>query len=297
MDRMGSMVAFSRVVETGSFSEAARRLGLSKSQVSKLVAALEERLGAQLLHRTTRKLSLTEIGRSFYERCAQIVREADEAERVISHAQASPQGLLRVNAPMSFGQLALAPAVSLFLARHPELRVELVLDDRRLDAIEGSFDVTIRLAVRLPDSSLVARRVGALRVVVCGSPDYLARRGVPATPDELAAHDCLVYANRERWQFQGAAGERAVSVSGRLLANNGEALREAARAGLGLAQLPSFIVGAELAAGELWPVLEAFEDPRAAIWALYSPTRHRAAKVKAFVDFLAERFGGEPPSK
>ena len=188
MDRMSAMVVFSHVVETGSFSEAARQLGLSKSAVSKQVTALEERLGVQLLHRTTRKLSLTETGRGFYERCTQIVREVEEAERAVIHTQATPQGLLRVNAPMSFGQIALAPALSLFLSRHPELRVELVLDDRQVDVIEGGFDVTIRIASRLSDSSLIARRIASTRIVVCGTADYLAQRGVPAAPDELAVH-------------------------------------------------------------------------------------------------------------
>ena len=296
MDRLSAMVVFTHVVETGSFSEVARRLGLSKSAVSKQVTALEERLGAQLLHRTTRKLSLTETGRSFYERCAQIVREVEEAERAAIHAQATPQGLLRVNAPMSFGQIALAPALSLFLSRHPDLRVELVLDDRRVDAIEGGFDVTIRVASRLPDSSLIARRIASTRIVVCGTPEYLAQRGVPTAPDELAGHDCLLYAYHDRWLFRGPAGTQLVGVAGRLLANNGDALREAALAGLGLVQLPSFIVGAELASGALRAVLEPFEDPGASIWAVYSPTRHLSGKVRAFVDFLTERFGGDSPA-
>ena len=294
MDRMSAMVVFSHVVRAGSFSEAARRLAISKSTVSKQVTALEQRLGAQLLHRTTRKLSLTDTGRSFYERCSQIVREVEEAELAVVHAQATPQGLLRVNAPVSFGQLALAPALSSFLSRHLDLRVELVLDDRRLDAVEGGFDATIRIANRLPDSSLIARRVAPARIVVCGAPDYLARRGAPATPDELAAHDCLVYAYRERWSFRGPAGERSVGVTGRVVANNGDVLREAALAGLGLVQLPSFIVGEELASGALRVVLEPFEDPTASIWALYSPTRHLSGKVRAFIDFLTERFGGDP---
>jgi DNA-binding transcriptional LysR family regulator len=296
MDRMNEMPVFSHVVEAGSFSEAARRLTVSKSAVSKQVTALEQRLGAQLLHRTTRKLSLTETGRSFYERCAQIVREVEEAERAAIQAQATPQGLLRVNAPMSFGQLALAPALSPFLSRHPDLRVELVLDDRRVDVIEGGFDVTMRIASRLSDSSLIARRIASTRIVVCGTPDYLSQRGVPTAPDELAGHDCLVYAYHDRWLFRGPAGTQLVGVTGRLLANNGDALREAALAGLGLVQLPSFIVGAELASGALRAVLEPFEDPGAAIWALYSPTRHLSGKVRAFVDFLTERFGGDSPA-
>jgi DNA-binding transcriptional LysR family regulator len=294
MDRMNAMLVFSHVVEAGSFSEAARRLALSKSQVSKHVAALEQRLGAQLLHRSTRKLSLTETGRSFYERCVRIVREVEDAERAVTSAQATPRGLLRVNAPMSFGHLALAPALPRFLSHHPDLRVELVLDDRCVDVIEGGFDVTIRAAKELSDSSLIARRIAPTRIVVCAAPDYLARRGVPETPDELGAHDCLRYAYRERWIFQGPTGERSVGVSGPLLANNGDALREAALAGLGLVQLPSFLVRAQLASGALCTVLEHFEDRSASVWALYSPTRHLSRKVRAFVDYLCARFACDP---
>lgn len=293
MNPLNAMVVFTHVVEAESFSEAARRLALSKSQVSKQVAALEARLGAQLLHRSTRKLALTEAGHGFYERCTQIVRAVEEAERAVIHAQSEPRGLLRLNAPMSFGQLALAPVLPAFLSQHPELRVELVLDDRRVDVIEGGFDLTIRVARRLADSSLIARRIASTRVVVCAAPDYLARRGVPGAPDALAAHDCLVYAYHERWRFRGPGGEQAVAVSGPLVANNGDALREAALAGLGLVQLPSFMVAADLASGALRAVLEPFEDASAAIWALYSPTRHLSGKVRAFVDFLAERFGEE----
>jgi DNA-binding transcriptional LysR family regulator len=291
LDRLNAMLVFARVVEARSFAEAARRLALSKSQVSKLVAALEARLGAQLLQRSTRRLSLTEAGRGFYERCAEIVRAVEEAERAANHAQAAPRGLLRVNAPMSFGHLALAPLLPEFLSRHPQLRVELALDDRRVDGIEGAFDVTLRIARRLADSSLIARRIAPARVVVCGAPGYLARRGVPQTPEQLASHACLVYAYRERWQFGGPGGERSIDVAGPLVANNGDALREAACAGGGLVQLPRFLVAAELASGALRVVLECFEDPSASIWVLYSPTPHLSGKVRAFVDFLAERLG------
>ncbi|MGI0028305.1 MAG: LysR family transcriptional regulator [Nitrososphaera sp.] len=297
MDRMTAMVVFAQVVEAESFSGAARRLGLSKSSVSKHVTQLEDRLGAQLLHRTTRRLSLTEVGRAFYERCAQIVREVEEAELEVGNAYEAPQGLLKVNAPMSFGQLRLAPVIAEFLGRHPKVRVEMVLDDRVVNTIEGGFDVTIRVARALADSSLIARRLAPNRVVVCGSPAYLARRGVPRTPAELVRHDCLLYtylASRDAWHFVGPEGEEWVSVSGSFRANNGDALREAAIAGLGLAQLPSFIVGADLARGALQAVLVAFEDRSTAIWALHSPTRHLSTKVRAFLDFLAERFGPEP---
>ncbi len=297
MDRLTAMLAFTQVVEAESFSEAARRLRLSKSSVSKHVAQLEARLGAQLLRRSTRGLSLTDVGRAFYERCAQIVREVEEAELEVGRAHAAPQGLLTVNAPMSFGQLWLGPAVADFLKRHPKLRVEMVLDDRALDTLERAFDVTIRVAPSLAESSLIARRLAPNRLVVCASPEYLAQRGVPGTPADLAQHDCLLYSYLswgDTWRFVGPGGDEWIPVSGSLRANNGDVLREAALAGLGLAYLPSFIVGRELARGSLRAVLEDSVDRSTAIWALYSPTRHLAAKVRAFVDFLAERFGGDP---
>ncbi len=297
MDRLTAMVVFAQVVEAASFSGAARRLGISKSSVSKHVAQLEDRLGAQLLHRTTRRLSLTEAGRAFYERCAQIVREVEEAELEVGRSHAAPQGLLKVNAPMSFGQLRLAPVLAEFLARHPRVRVEMTLDDRVVNTIEGGFDVTIRVAPALADSSLIARRLAPNRVVVCGAPDYLARRGVPRTPADLVQHECLLYtylSSRDAWHFVGPEGDEWVTVAGSFRANNGDVLREAALAGLGLVQLPSFIVGPDLARGSLEAVLVPYEDRSTAIWALYSPTRHLSAKVRAFVDFLAERFGPEP---
>jgi len=297
MDRMTAMVVFTQVIEAGTFSGAARRLGLSKSAVSKHVAQLEDRLDAQLLHRTTRRLSLTEVGRAFYERCAQIVREVEEAELEVGRSHAAPQGLLKVNAPMSFGQLHLAPAIALFLERHPKVRVELALDDRAVDTVGGGFDVTIRVAPTLADSTLIARRLAPNRVVVCGSPGYLARHGVPRRPVDLADHECLLYtylSSRDAWHFVGPEGDEWVTVSGSLGANNGDVLREAALAGRGLVQIPSFIVGPDLARKSLAAVLVPYEDRSTAIWALYSPTRHLSAKVRTFVDFLAGRFGPEP---
>jgi DNA-binding transcriptional LysR family regulator len=297
MDRLTAMLAFTQVVEAESFSEAARRLGLSKSSVSKRVAQLEARLGVQLLRRNTRRLSLTDDGRAFYERCAQIVREVEEAELEVDRAHAAPQGLLTVNAPMSFGQLWLGSVVVDFLKRHPKLRVEMVLDDRPLDTVERGFDVTIRVAPTLADSSLIARRLAPNRLVVCASPEYLAQRGVPRTPADLTQHDCLLYSYLswgDTWHFVGPGGDERIPVSGSLRANNGDVLREAALAGLGLAYLPSFIVGRDLARRSLRAVLEDAVDRSTAIWALYSPTRHLSAKVRAFVDSLAERFGGDP---
>jgi DNA-binding transcriptional LysR family regulator len=294
LEHMNAMHVFAQVVEAGSFSEAARRLGFSKSAVSRQVTQLEGRLGAQLLQRTTRRIALTEAGRLFHDRCARILRDVEDAEREVTQAQRSPRGVLRVNAPLSLGRLALGPMLPAFLARHSELRVELALDDRRVDAVEGGFDVTIRIAEQLPDSSAISRRIAAARVVVCAAPSYLARHGYPRTPAELARHECLIYSNRERWLFRGASGDEWTDVSGRLRANDADTLREAVLAGLGLAQIPRFIVAADLARSALETVLEPFEASRSAsIWALYSPTRHLSAKVRAFVDFLAERFASE----
>ncbi len=289
---MTSLVVFAQVVESASFSAAARRLGLGTPAVSKHVAQLEARLGAQLLHRTTRRLSLTEAGRAFYEHSVRIVRELEAAELAVSRVHREPQGTLRVNAPMSFGRLCLAPAIARFLDRHPKLRIELVLDDRRLNAVEGGFDVTIRIAA-LADSSLVARRLAPNRVVVCGSEGYFARCGIPRTPGELARHNCLHYtylSSHGAWHFVGPEGEEAVAVTGTLRANNGDVLREAALAGIGLVQMPSFIVGPDLARGALRAVLEPYEDRTLSVWALYPPTRHLAFKVRAFIDFLARAF-------
>jgi DNA-binding transcriptional LysR family regulator len=198
---------------------------------------------------------------------------------------------------MSFGHLAIAPALPDFVARHPDLRVDLALDDARVDAVEGGFDVTIRIADRLPDSSAIARRIGLARLVVCAAPAYLERAGRPRTPSDLAGHACLIYAHRDRWLFRGELGDEERAVAGPLRANNGDALHAAALAGLGLAQMPALIAGTSLGRGALEVVLGEFEASPASIWALTSPTRHVAAKVRAFVDFLAERFARDPATR
>jgi DNA-binding transcriptional LysR family regulator len=294
MDKFAAIAGFAQVVEAGSFSGAAQRSGLSKSALSKQVAHLEEQLGARLLNRTTRRLSLTEVGAAFYERCTRIVHEMEEAELAVSHLHATPRGVLKVNAPMTFGHLHLAPAIADFLVRYPEIRVDLALSDRIVDPIEGGFDVTIRVAV-LPDSRLIARRLAPNRLVVCGAPEYFDRHGEPRTPEELARHNCLNYTylskSHDLWRFVGPRGEQSVRVSGNFKANNGDTLQAAAIAGLGLVWMPTFIVGASLQAGALRAVLVKYEDRTTSIWALYPRARHLAPKVRAFVDFLAARFG------
>lgn len=297
MDRLEGMEVFARVVEAESFSAAARGLGLSKSAVSKQVSRLEDRLGVRLLNRTTRRLSLTEAGAAFYQGCQRVVAEAEAAEQAITHLAAAPRGTLKVNAPMSFGVCHLAPALSDFMPRYPELTVDMALNDRMVDLVEEGFDVGIRIAA-LRDSSLIARRLAPSRRVLCAAPGYLAARGTPLALDDLNAHHCLLYSYQvsgDHWGFGGPGGERRLKVRGRLRVNNGDALLEAALAGLGIAFLPSFICGEALRAGRLVHLLPEWSGSNdAAIHAVYPAGRNLLPKVRVFVDFLAERFGGTP---
>ncbi len=296
MDNLSALAVFARVVEAGGFSAAARQLGLSKSAVSKQVSRLEDRLGARLLNRTTRRLSTTEVGAAFYQRCQRIVAEVEEAELAVSRLHGEPRGTLRVNAPMSFGILHVAPALPGFMALHPELRVDMVLNDRQVDLIEEGFDVAVRIA-RLTDSSLIARKLAPLRQAVCATPEYWRRHAMPARPEDLAGHNCLLYTylpNPGEWRFRGPEGPFTVSISGNLRVNNGDALKEAALGGLGVFLGPTFIVGEELRDGRLEAGLEEFAENEGAIYAVFPHSRHLSAKVRAFVDFLAERFAPSP---
>jgi len=297
METFPALAVFVRIAETGSLSAAARALGMSKSAVSKKLAGLEERLGAQLINRTTRRLSLTEVGAAFLDRAQRILAELEEAEQAVTQLSSEPRGVLRINVPMSFGILHVAPALAGFRAAYPEVEVGMDLNDRVVDLVEEGYDLALRIA-DLPDSSLVARKLAPVRRVVAASPDYWARRGKPQRPEELARHDCLIYTylpSSHEWQFRGADGRAVrVRVAGPLEANNGDALRAAAQAGLGVTLIPTFIVGEAVRAGQLETALEAFEDDPLAVYAVYPHRRHLSAKVRAFVDFLAERFGPEP---
>lgn len=298
MDQLAALEAFAKVAETQSFSEAARRLRSSKSAVSRHVAALEAELGARLLHRTTRSLTLTEAGRGYYDRAARILADLAEANASVSELQAAPRGRLRVNAPMSFGFLHLAAALGDFLTRYPEIELDVTLTDRFVDLIDEGVDVAVRIG-SLTDSSLVARRLAVIRRVLCASPDYLERRGVPATPDDLKAHDCLSNTNvaiSREWRFVHPDGRQwPVEVQGRMSANNGDMLRVAALRGHGFVHLPTFIVGDDLKAGTLISVLEPYVAQDLTLNAVYPTARHLSPKVRAFVDFLSQRFGGDKP--
>jgi DNA-binding transcriptional LysR family regulator len=296
IEQLTGVVVFARVVAARSFSAAARELGMSKSAVSKQVSRLEAALGARLLNRSTRRLGLTEAGAVLYERCTRIVAELDAAGAELGRLRAAPAGLLRVSAPMSFGHRHVAPLLPEFLAAHPQLRVELALTDRFVDLIEERFDCAVRIA-QLPDSSLVARRLAPARRVVCGAPAYFARRGVPRTPDDLRSHDCIDYtylAAAGGWPFTVGGRLHRVPVRSRFATNNGEAMRAAALAGVGVALIPTFIVGDDLRAGTLQAVLADYETWNAFVHAVYPPTPQVAPKVRAFVDFVAARCAGTP---
>ena len=294
MDKLTGMAVFARVVEAQSFTGAAGQLAMSKSAVSKTVAALEDRLGARLLNRTTRRLALTEVGRAFYERCVRIVAEAEEAELAVTRLQQVPRGTLRVNAPVSFGILHLGPALPDFMLRHPELKVDIEFTDRFVDLIEEGWDLAVRIAA-LPDSSLIARKLADNDTVVSAAPAYWERRGRPRVPQDLAQHACITYAyhaNPAEWPFADPDGRRiGVRVAGPLHTNSGDMSLAAARAGLGVVRLPRFICGPDLAAGRLEAVLAEAMPPPPGIFALYPHNRHLSAKVRAFVDFLVARFG------
>ena len=300
MDRFDNMRVFAKVVESGSFAGAAARLGISASMVTLHVKELEERLGVRLLNRTTRKVSLTETGRAYYERCTRLLADLEETEQAVSDMHAAPRGELRINAVPTFGILQLAPAIADFTARFPAISVELILSLRIADLVDEGFDVAVWVG-ELPDSSLVARQLAPCRMVVCGAPSYFEKRGKPRTPADLAAHNCLTVAGTalsyyRTWHLAAADGTALnISPMGNLRTNSGAVLKVAALAGHGLVYLPTYLVGDALQSGRLVTALDDYLVPPLALRALYLHNRHLSAKVRAFVDFLAARFEREPP--
>lgn len=299
LDRITSMQVLTRVASLGSLSAAARALGMSQTMATKHIAALEHRLGVKLLHRTTRRLTLTEAGRNYLEAAEQILADLDEADAKASADTVRVQGTLRLNAPVSFGIRQLAPLLPELARRHPDLAVDLGLNDRYVDLIEEGWDLVVRIG-RLTQSSLVARKLAPCRTLVCAAPSYLARRGIPLTLDDLTRHDCLGYTlsrtvGFDRWAF-GRSGEIVVPVRGSLLANNGDALVAAAIAGQGIIYQPTFFLHDEIAAGRL--IVLPLDQPTVeldGVFAVY-PSGHRpAAKVRAAIDYFAEALGPVPP--
>lgn len=292
---LNELLVFAKVVQAGSFTVAARGLRMPKSTVSRKVSELEERVGAQLLQRTTRKLRLTDVGQAYYEHCARIVAEAEQAELAVTRMQAAPHGLLRVTAPLTFNFLG--PIVAEFLKRYPEVQLELVCTDRSVDLVEEGFDVAVR-AGRLADSSLIARKLGDIARVVVAAPEYLEQRGVPKSPKDLERHDCLVFgAGMEGnvWTLHSGSRSVQVSVRARLVVNEPDMLRAVALGGAGVTLLPTLLNAADLSAGRLRRILPDWSSSGAPVHAVYPGSRHHSPKVMAFVDFLRERWP-EPSS-
>ncbi len=297
MENLTDIAVFVKVVDSGSFTAAAQQLKMSKSVVSKYVTRLENRLEARLLNRTTRRLSLTEVGRAFYARSQRGLQELEEANAEVLRLQGAPRGTLRLNTPMSFGILHIAPALPDFLSRYSELSVDMNMDDRKVDLVEEGFDLAVRIS-DLPDSSLVARRLGPCRHVVCAAPEYLQRHGIPRTPKDLREHNTITYryqASPNQWHFLTAEGGHiSVPVSGSIQMNNSLALRETLLRGIGITLTPTFVVGADIKAGRLQSVLSNYHTQTLSIYIVYPQRRHLSPKVRAFIDFMAGRISGSP---
>ena len=293
MDRLAAIQVFAQVVESGSFAKAAERLGLSTSAASRQVADLEGHLQTRLLNRTTRRVSLTESGRAFYGRSVQLLSDLAEAEQEASRAAVEPRGTIRLTTSVNFGVRHVAPAIADFLGEHPGVRFDVSLSDRVVDLVEEGFDLAIRIGPPGADN-LVARKLGETRLVPCASPAYLTAHGAPATPEDLARHNCFTYeyvSPRHQWRFRDRSGaERSVRVSGTLHSNNGDLLAEAAVRGAGIVLEPAFIVGPDVRAGRLVPLLQEFVPPPVPIYAVYPSRKHLSAKVRRFVEFLVARF-------
>jgi DNA-binding transcriptional LysR family regulator len=299
MEHLAYMVTFARVVRSASFAGAARRLGVSASVASKHVAKLEKHLGVRLLNRSTRTLSLTEAGSAYYAHCARILEEVENSQRAVAQLQATPRGLLRVTAPITFANTRLGATLPDFFARYPEVQIELYASNRMVDLAEEGYDVALRIARTLPPN-LVARRLRPVRWHLCAAPAYLEREGTPAHPSNLTRHRCLLLQMAEGsavWHFLRDKERTEVEVHGSLRANTVEVLHEQVRAGVGLALLPGYMAGADIRDRRLIPVLPDWEiESGAHLYVVYLQNRYLAPKLRVFIDFLVERFGTAGPS-
>lgn len=297
-EMLSDLAVFVAVVKRGSFTSAAELLELSKSQVSKCVNRLEARLGARLLHRTTRRLRLTEAGTALYETSHSALEAIEDAQLAVSKLQGAPRGTLKVSASIAFGSVQLPPVVAGLMLRYPELAVELALEDRHVDLVREGIDVALRITGAPPDSAMVYRRLGPNRQVVCASPAYLQRRGVPQTPQALASHECIAHTQRATprvWHFTTPTGGKAsVQINGRIAISSALGVREAALAGLGIIELNSYLVGPQIKAGRLVRLLEGYRPNELSIYAVFPQRRYLAPKVRVFIDALLERMTPEP---
>ena len=298
-ETLGDIAVFTAVVREGSFTRAADKLELSNSQVSKCVNRLERTLGARLLHRTTRRLRLTEAGSALYENSASALAAIEDAKLAVSKLQGTPRGTLKVSGSIAFGATQLPRIIKALTAEYPELDVELVLEDRHVDLVREGIDVAIRITGQTPDSGLVYRRLAPNRQVMCASPDYIGRRGLPRTPDELASHDCIAHSQRTTpriWHLSGPdGGQVSVQINGRPMINSALAVRQAALEGLGIIELNSYLVGEDIVAGRLVRILPQYQPKELHFYAVYAERRYLAPKIRVFIDALLAHMAPEPP--
>lgn len=294
MDHLTALKVFRQVVEQGGFAAASRQIGLSPAAVSKNIAELEAHVAARLLNRTTRRMSLTEAGTRYYEQVARILDDLQEAEQSLGPMQSAPTGTLRVSAPMSLSLIRICPAIPRFLARYPQVSLDLNLEDRRIDIVKEGFDLAIRGTDRLEDSSLVARKLMTLDHVLCGAPSYFKRLGVPVSPQDLLGMERVQFTlsgHADEWTFERGGQTQRVPVRGRYKVSSSLAVRDALRAGFGVSLVPRVYVQEDLAGGALQAVLQDWTPVQTFVYAVYPSRRHMVAKVRAFVDFLVEELG------
>lgn len=297
MDTLSSMKVFVAVVEAGSFAGAADRLEMSRAMASKHVLSLEDHLGTRLLNRTTRRLSLTESGAVFHERSLQILADISEAEQVAGNMAAEPRGVLKLTMPLAYGLHRLGPLVARYTSIYTQVRLDISLSDRKVDLVEEGFDLAIRIGL-LPESGLIARKLGGERSILCASPSYLKRCGTPKTPEDLADHACLGYSltgGGDEWRLEGPDGIVSVRSAGPVKADNGDILRLVALSGTGVIFQPLFIVSDDIEAGRLVQVLPDFMSHELGIYAVYPSRKHLSAKVRTFVDFLVTHLDQSRP--
>jgi DNA-binding transcriptional LysR family regulator len=297
MDKFAAIDAFAQVVENEGFAAAARQMRVSRSQVNKAVINLEDHLGVQLLNRTTRHVAPTPSGIAFYQKCRTILDDLAEAERGVRDSSDAPVGTLKINAPLSFGVSHFSPALIDFMKRYPDITTELDLSDRFVDPITDGYDMTIRIGAPQPMPSLIDHEIVEMKRVLCAAPEFLKKHNPPQAPEDLAALPCLHYGNLttgNTWPLVREGVTKNVQINGTLCSNNGDVLRDGAVAGLGIALLPTFIAGKEIQAGRLVTVLPEWKPTTLQLCLLYPPNRHLAARVRLLVEFMYERFGGQP---
>lgn len=298
MDIANQMILFAKAVDTGGFSAAARDLGLTPSAVSRQIGNLEDRLGARLLNRSTRRVSLTEVGKEFHERCREIARSVEDAEALVASRLDHPQGTLRISATSAFAKAQLLPILPLFLAENPDLKLSIELTDREIDLIGEQIDVAIRFTEQISDTSMVARKLASNQRIFCAAPDYIKRHGQPKKPEDLADHNCLRLSTVEKfnnWQMNDGHSNVARRITGNFETNSSDALFHAALDGLGIAKLSTYLANDAIEDGRLVRVLPDYAEDASDVLAIYPNRRNLSPNVRAFVDFLAEQFGKVPP--